>query len=126
MTKKDQYRKRLILIMAMVVFFAAASIVAGGGVSFTKGRCIRAENGSCMIVMENSPVVMKNSTNHKNPFRKYSTGDSLLIIHGPVQETLPGGTDVHWAVKLSGGSIEDVPRDIITVLEDMGWVILKE
>lgn len=126
MNTRERNTKRLVPILVLTLAIVIGTIVAGGGISFTKGQCIKTDSDSYMIVMDNSPVKMSNSTNHKNPFGKFSTGDEILIIHGPVAESYPGQTQVHWAIKLGGGDTADIPADIITSLEDMGWIIIKE
>ena len=126
MNVRERYKRRLIPILIFTVIVAVGAVISSGGLSFAKGRYIRTENGSHMIVMDSSPVKMTDRTNHKDSFGKISTGDEILIIHGPVAESYPGQTQVHWVLKLDGGSIENIPRDIISSLEEMGWIIIKE
>ena len=124
--KRDQYRKRLLIVCLFTAAAIIFAVISGGGLSVTKGRCIKTENDTYFVVKDSTPVQMKNTTNHKAPFRNYSTGDSILIIHGPVAESLPAQTAVHWALKLSGGSSADVPREAINTLAAMGWVVTEE
>ena len=126
MKKRGQYKTRLLLIGAMMAVVFVFGWVTSGGLGITKGPCIKTAEEDCIIVMADSPVKMINSTNRKRPFKKYSTGDEILIIHGAVMESYPGQTQVHWAIKLSGGDKDNVPQDILADLAGMGWNIVYE
>jgi len=125
MNVRARNKKRLAIIGVLLAVILGAAVIMGG-ISFSTGRYIKTASGSSMIVMDNSPVVMINETGNNTPFDDYSTGDSLLIVHGPVAESYPGSTPVYHALCLNGGSAADIPRDILTELQDMDWVIIPE
>ena len=111
--------KWIIPVVLLIVIIAAAAFILSRG---TVGYCIVADNSSRIIVMDNSPVVLSNHTLDKNALYKYDTGDKLLILHGPVRETFPGGTDVYFSMKIGEGSAKDIPDEIFTILYEMGWL----
>lgn len=100
-------------------------VMAFNGLGFRAGRCIKTENGSCMLLMDNSPVVLSNHTLFDDPFGDYGTGDLLLVLHDGVNETYPGGTGAYFTLRLSRGTGGDVPREILDVLSEMGWIAVE-
>lgn len=125
MNVRTRNKKRLAIIGALLTVIVGAVVIMGD-ISFSTGRYIKTASGSSMIVLDSSPVVMINETGNSTPFDDYSTGDSLLIIHGPVAESYPGSTPVYHALCLNGGSAADIPRDIMAELRDMDWVIIQD
>lgn len=113
-----------------IVMIAVLLLLAGGAVfymashsmSFSTGRCIVTSNGSYMILLDNSPVTMSNCSGNANLFSDIKTGDEIRILHDGIQETYPGGTGVYYCKRLSEGTIEDIPDDIIESLSPMGWI----
>ncbi len=97
--------------------------MARRSLSFSTGPCIAAGNGSYMIVMGNSPVVLHPRFDNETVFADLTTGDEIFIIHDGIQETYPGGTGLYYLRKLSDGELTDVPAQVITQLREMGWMI---
>ena len=118
-------RKRLIpLSVALIVLMAVAFIP--GGMGFKTARVIKTDSDTQMIFMDNSPVVIKDETPRKNAFKKYTTGDKIMVITGPVAESFPGGAAMHWCVKLDGGHYTDIPADLLETLYEMGYTVIGE
>jgi len=103
-----------IAIFAMII--AAAAFILSRG---TVGYCIVTDNGSRIIVMDNSPVALINRTLNKNALYKYDTGDKLLILHSAVRESYPGSTDVYFCMKIDEGSAKDIPEDVFVGLYEL-------
>lgn len=108
--------KWIILLVLLIVILAAAAFILSRG---TVGYCIVADNSSRILVMDNSPVVLSNRTLNKNALYKYDTGDKLLILHSPVRESYPGGTDVYFCMKIGEGSAKDIPEDVFVGLYEL-------
>ena len=118
-------RKRLIpLSVALIVLMAVAFIP--GGMGFKTARVIKTDSDTQMIFMDNSPVVIRDETPRKNAFKKYTTGDKIMVITGPVAESFPGGAAMHWCVKLDGGHYTDIPADLLETLYEMGYTVIGE
>ena len=106
----------LILVACILGFMIVRSL------GFSTGRCIVTSSGSYLILMDNSPVSMSNSSGNADLFADLQTGDEILILHDGIQETYPGRTGVYFCKKLSYGTIADIPTDIIETLSPMGWI----
>ena len=91
------------------------------GLGFSQGRYLEANNGSEMIVVDNSPTVMLNRTN-RDIFKKLETGDKILVIHGATAESYPARTGAYAVIKLGNGSISDIPKTVIDSLTELGWL----
>ena len=98
-------------------------VMACNNLSFRAGRCIKAANGSCMLLMDNSPVVLSNHTLSAHPFSDYRTGDLLLVLHDGIQETYPGGTGAYLTLRLQKGTAGDIPQTVLGALAELGWVM---
>lgn len=121
------------LIIACLIILG---IMAKKELGFSVGRYLAADDGVSMVVMDDapdsitdpaererymSPVVMSNRTD-RDLFKNLDTGDKILIVHGGVKESYPGGTGVYAVFQLDDGSIEDIPEKILNDLTAMGWI----
>lgn len=61
-------------------------------------------------------------TNHEFMFRNLTSGDKILVVHGPTLTSYPGSTGIYFCIKLTDGDITDVPSKILLELYDMGWI----
>lgn len=113
----------IVLAVLLAVTAACIGVMAANSMSFRVGRCIKAENGSCLLLMDNSPVVLSNHTLFDRPFEDYRTGDVLLVLHDGIQETYPGGTGAYLTLRLQKGNSEDVPQGVLNALSELGWVV---
>lgn len=107
---------------AILLLAVAAGLFFSRGYSMTTGRCLIADNGSVMLVDGNSPIVLSNRTKNEKLFGGLSTGDKLLVLHDGIDDSYPGGTGACFVMKLSGGSRSDIPEDVLTQLQDLGWL----
>ena len=107
------------LILVLLITLVIVMIVNGLG--FSQGRYLEANNGSEMIVVDNSPTVMLNRTN-RDIFKNLDTGDKILVIHGATAESYPARTGAYAVIKLGDGSISDIPKTVIDSLTEIGWL----
>lgn len=116
-------KKKCLIVLIPIVLLSGAVLrfAAVRSLGFCTGPCIAAANGSYMIVMGNSPVVLHSRSEHM--FEDLTTGDRIFIIHDGVQESYPGGTGVYYLRKLSDGSVKDVPAQVLEALGESGWEI---
>ena len=110
-------------VVGVLVLLCAAGLwyMSANTLGFSVGRCLVADNGSYMLVEDNSPIVMSNR-DKKEIFSGLETGDKILVLHDGVEESYPGGTGAKWIVKLEDGTMEDIPEEVISELTEMGWL----
>ena len=117
--------KWLILVIALgvilVLIVACFIYMAVQGLGFSTGRYLEADNGSNMVVVDNSPEVLLNRTN-RDIFKNLETGDKILVIHGAIAESYPAQTGVYAIFKLDSGSVSDIPQAVIDSLTELGWL----
>ena len=85
------------------------------------GRYLTNERGTNMIIVDESPIVMTDA-NDKDLFKDLSDGDLIIITHSEVAESYPGQTRVYSLKKKSDGSIDDISKDVLESLIEMGWI----
>lgn len=114
----------LFLIPALVIL----GLVGGGlayldhyTLSFSTGMCMVSQNGSYLILLDGSPIVMRNCTGDDRLFDDLHSGDTIRILHDGIQESYPGGTGVYYCRVTEKGTIADLPEDILESLSSMGW-----
>ncbi len=112
-----------ICILLALVLLAVCAILYmnANSLGFSVGRYLSA-NGSHMVILDNSPIVMSNRTDNEKLFSKLSDGDEILVLHNGIEESYPGGTGAYAVFKLSDGTIEDVSAEVRTELEALGWL----
>lgn len=117
-------KKRLLIAILCIVAILIAGVLfmAKHSMGFHTGTCIVADNDSCLIVMDNSPIAMHPLFGHNSMFPDLETGDKIFIIHDGIAETYPGQTGLYFIVKLSDGDIHDVPKEIMSQLQELGWI----
>ena len=116
-------KKRLLIAILCIVAVLIAGVlfIAINSLGFHTGTCIVADNDSYLIVMDNSPIAMHPLFGYKRMFLDLDTGDKIFIIHDGIKETYPGKTGLYFILKLSDGGISDVPEEIISQLQELGW-----
>ena len=86
------------------------------------GIYLRSTNGSNIIIVENSgPIVMANETSSENVFDDLENGDKIEVTYDSIMETYPGRTTIYSCKLIERGSVDDVPKDILDKLQEMGW-----
>ncbi len=117
-----------VVILAVILILAAGALwyFSSHSLSFSTGRCIVTSNGSYMILLDDSPVTMRNCSKNEDLFEGLKTGDEIRILHDGIQETYPGGTGVYSCKLVSEGSIDDIPEDMIASLSPMGWIAVDD
>lgn len=120
-------KKKILVTCAVIVCILIVGIFvfAGMGISFHTGRYLASDNGSHMIIMDNSPIVMSDREN-ENMFKNLTDGDKILIFHDGIQETYPGKTLVYAYLKLGDGEKTDIPENVLLSLNELGWIAYEE
>lgn len=115
-------KKVLILVLVLVLIVGGLiGFMVVNTLSFSTGRCLVADNGSVMLILGNSPIVLSNRGG-AGMFDGLATGDEILVLHDGIQESYPGGTGAYYVLRLGGGSLADIPENVVRELTELGWI----
>lgn len=107
-----------ILIVSTILLIGCSENSKGSMI----GRYLRSTNGMNIIVSDNSgPTVMSNKTGDENIFDDLKSGDKIEIIYDSIMETYPSKTQIYSCKLIERGSVNDIPKEILDKLEEMGW-----
>ena len=112
------------LIFAAAVLLLAGAVLWGASrrsLSLSVGHCLVGDNGSCMLVVDNSPIQLSDRTKNGPLPEGLSTGDKILVLHDGVAESYPARTGAYGVWKLRDGDIEDVSVSVLDALMELGW-----
>ena len=105
----------LLLIIGAIVFVRR-------DLSFSSGIYLFADNGSHLIILGNSPVVMSNRSRDPLLFDGLSSGVRITILHDGIQESYPGSTGIYYLRQTGGGQLTDIPQEAFDHLFQLGWL----
>lgn len=119
MRKKGRLRGAALLAIGVLM-----AVCIGGCVIYQVwpmvGRCVIADNGSCLLVRDNSPVCLSNRD--RDLSAGLETGDCILaLIHGMIAESYPGQAGAKAVIRLSRGTAEDVSPEVLAELDNLDW-----
>lgn len=114
---------RIVIICLAVVLLAYACLV---------GLAVWQENGLSealyietrhghMLLIEGSPISM---SGRDGLFDDLTTGDKVLVIHGPIAESYPGQAKAYLCIRQADGTEDDIPARVRASLKEMGWLAL--
>lgn len=90
--------------------------------NYMTGIYLRSTNGSDIIVSDDSATtVMSNKTGDENIFDDLKSGDKIEIIYDSIMETYPSKTQIYSCKLIERGSIDNIPKDVLDKLQEMGW-----
>ena len=115
-----------VLISAMVIIVVAvtafALFMATGSKTLVSGYSLRCSNDTYMIIEETgSPIRYSFSKAVGANVEKLTDGDRILIISDLINLSYPGSTRAHFVLKLSDGSVENIPEETLLSLQELGW-----
>lgn len=118
-------KKNILIVTGCLLVLVAAGFVwlSRIGINLSEGICIAAENGSHLVVLDGSPIVMRARWGDGDIFDDLETGDRIFIVHDGIAESYPGRTGVYGFIKLGEGYEEDIPTDMIEQLKELGWIV---
>ncbi len=117
-------KKILIAVMVLIIVAVIGFIcfISFGGKTLLTGYSLRCDNGSYMIIEESgSPIRYSFDKTIGTDVENLEQGDRILIISDLINESYPGSTSAHFILKLSDGDIEDIPRETLCQLSELGW-----
>lgn len=111
---------------ALLLGLATMWYLSGKSLGFSTGRCLILEDGTCLLILNNSPIVLSDRTERENLFAGLDSGDELLILHDGIQESYPGRTGAYGVWKKADGDITDISLSVLTSLAELGWNVPLE
>lgn len=118
----DKKKKQLLIIAVTVVVLIVAALLISG-LTPCVGYVIAADNGSYLIVIDDSPIVMNNCTKDEGLFNGLRTGSQVLILRDGINESYPGHTGVYLCLHLSAGNPDRIPAHITESLTELGYLL---
>ncbi len=116
-------KKFILLISCTISILILLSACTSSENSTIIGRYLENKNGSHMIIDESSgPIVMTNQSKKDTLFDNLQTGDKIKITCSAVAESYPGQCGVYELKLIERGTIEDIPKAILDILKEMGWI----
>ena len=114
--------KRIRLVVLALVLALALGIgwMAHRQITPNVGRYLAADNGSHLVVMGDSPIVM--ASENEAQFQGLSDGDLILIFNDGIETSFPGRTGVYACWRLAPGNAADIPSETLEELRQMGWL----
>ena len=118
-------KKKILIALAGVVLVLgiALTVLIAKGLWFSAGPCIMTGNGSCLLVMGNTPVKLSNHTLSRDPFDDLDTGDMILVLHDGIEESYPAGSGAYFVLQIGDDGESLIPQQVIDELTELGWVI---
>ena len=112
--------KKLItaFVVCCVLFVGILFWMVGRGFAPHTGTYLECENGSHMVVMDKTPIVMHSKI---VSFDGLVSGDRIFILHDGMEETYPARTGVYFLMKI--GTDGTVDETVLQQLSDLGWEI---
>jgi len=83
------------------------------------GIYLNSTNKSHIIINDNFPIVINNAK--KNNFENIKSGDIIEVTYDSISETYPGSTQVYSCKFIKRGNIDDIPKDVLNYLQELGW-----
>lgn len=111
----------LCLIMTFAVFSGCMNSLS---LSNSTGLYLKTDNGTHMLISDNSPICLSNRTGDEHAFDNLTDGDEILVIHDGIAESYPAQTGAYFIKKTGDGEFADIPGEVISQLTELGW--LKE
>lgn len=120
--KRNKWIISIVIIVAVFVLAITGIIIMiNKGYGISTGQYLEAKKGQDLLIRDNSPIVMSNRT-EKELFDDLDIGDMILVIHDGIAETYPGRTGVYAILKLNDGTIDDIPKNVVNQLNELGWL----
>lgn len=114
-------------IIGGIIIFLVLSIyiLLNKGYGLSEGRYLEVKDGTAMLVRGNSPILLS-SQHNGDMFYNLDIGDKILVIHTGIAESYPAQTGAIAVFKISNGTTEDIPQNVIDELIKLGWLESKK
>lgn len=117
----------MLALSLILIFGACADSIRDrpdSNVWFVQGRYLKGKSGEHLIIIENQgPTVMSyNGELGEKIFDSLSDGDEIEVSCSFIEETYPAGMEIFDLSFIAEGSIDDIDKDTLSQLREMGWV----
>lgn len=121
--KKKIYLSVLIIVSVILLsLLSALAVIIIKDQSVCFGRVFITDDGTYMLVTEDSLMKMTDLSDGKNIFKGLTNSDLVMIGHTAVAQSYPSQTGVYWCVKLLNGGRADIRDEAIYDLYQLGWI----
>ncbi len=121
-------KKWLILVIVLLVLLAVpiGCLLCTQARGISTGRYLETSNGTGVILIDDSPVCMVDLSRKGKLFDGLKSGDLIRIVHDGIEESYPGSTGVYFCRKLEDGTFDDLPKNVLQSLTELGWKAVDE
>lgn len=91
-----------------------------------EGLYLAADNGADFVLIDSYGPVELSAEDDRDLFSGLTNGDRIRVWMGPAQETYPARAQAFRVKKLEDGQPEDLPADVLTQLQQMGWLAVPK
>lgn len=120
--------KRIGIFACLLALLAACAAPAEGPeLTETEGRLLLSLSGTALLVTEGGEhIVLSVEADGDDPWNGFHSGDRIAVTHDGVEETYPAKTGAYDWKLLEEGTLEDVPEETLTALEELGWDFCRD
>ena len=93
----------------------------GASLALVVAFLLVADNGSVLLIAQGSPIVLS-TQGSAGMLDGLSTGDEILVVHDGIQESYPAQTGAYFVLRLGGGTVDDLPAQVLDSLRELGWI----
>lgn len=118
---KRKYIALIFSVVFLVGIVFGAYLIFKDGKTFHVGHALISRSGEFIFVDEGgSPITMGDAA--EKQFKGVTDGDKVLVLYGMVMTSYPGQSRTNLCIKLSDGTIDDVNKDTVKQLSELGWL----
>lgn len=115
-------KKCVLLVCLLAVLILTACAAPMEERTETEGRLLLAEDGAALLVTEDGmPMVLSVQAEGDDPWAGYHSGDRVRVAHDGVDDSYPQQTGAYAWERLEEGTLDDIPEETLTALEELGW-----
>lgn len=115
------------ILLCVLALLLSACAAPAAEPERTEGRLLLAENGTALLVTEDgTPMTLAVQSEGEDPWAGYHSGDRIRVTHDGVNESYPAQTGAYAWERLESGTLEDIPEETLSALEELGWAFGRE
>ena len=120
--KKKKLIPIIVFVFILVCIVGAVLYMNAKSLTVSSGLYLKADNGSHMLIVNQTPIQLSNRTDNQNIFNMLTDGDRILVLHDGIAESYPAKTGLYALLKRSDGAYDDIPTPVIESLTELGWL----
>ena len=120
MKKKKWLIPLCIVLVLAAAFFAVLGYMSSHSMSLSCGRCILLSDGGCMLIVDETPILLSNRTDKEDLFDGLTSGDEILVLHDGIQESYPARTGAYALLKTADGEMmEGISESVLNSISEL-------